>query len=224
MKTKSDRVLQQDIMAELEWKFPLKPSEIGVSVKDGIVTLSGFTDSFYKKKEAERTVEKIEGVKAIVEKIEVKLPGNNERTDEDIAKATSNALRWDVNVPDDKIKIIVNQARVTLEGEVEWNYQKIAAENAVENLLGVKGVTNTIMVKPKVKIGEVTEHIKNAFKRNAIIDAEGIRVELEGNKVILKGRVRSLVEKRDAEKAALLTPGVTTVDNQLDISYEPIPS
>ncbi|WPP49804.1 BON domain-containing protein [Catalinimonas niigatensis] len=222
MKTKTDRELQKDVMAELEWKFPLKPAEIGVSVNDGIVTLSGFTDSYYKKREAERAAEKIEGVKAIVEKVEVKLPHSNARTDEDVAKAASNALRWDVNVPEDKVKLIVNQAWVTLEGEVDWYYQKIAAEDAVENLIGVKGVTNSIIVKPKIKPSEVSEHIKNAFRRHAQLDAERITIEIEGSKAILKGKVRSLAEKKDAERAAWLTPGVSKVENQLEISFDTV--
>lgn len=222
MKTKTDQILQQDIMAELEWKFPLTPSEIGVSVKEGIVTLSGFTDSFYTKREAERITEKIEGVKAIVEQIEVKLPGSSTRTDEDIAKAASNAIHWAVSVPDKDIKIIVSQGKITLEGEVEWPYEKTAAENVVENLTGVKAVTNAIQVKSKVEVTDVSEHIHNAFKRNALIDAESIQVEVQGHKVMLKGKVRSLAEKKDAERAAWLTPGVSSVENHLDVAFEAI--
>ncbi|WPP49830.1 BON domain-containing protein [Catalinimonas niigatensis] len=219
---KTDHELQQDVMAGIKWRFPVSHSDIGVSVKDGIVTLSGFTDSYFIKREAERITEKIVGVKAIVEKLEVKLPGSSSHTDADIAKAASNALRWNVNVPDDKIKIIVNQAWITLEGEVDWSFQKIDAEDAVENLTGVKGVTNSIVVKPTIKSSNVSEHIKNAFRRYAQMDAEKITVEVEGSKAIFRGKVRSYAEKKDAERGAWLTPGIVKVENHLEIFYEPI--
>ncbi|MEK6480622.1 BON domain-containing protein [Catalinimonas sp. 4WD22] len=222
MKAKSDHELQQDVMAELKWRFPISHAEIDVSVNDGIVTLSGFTDSYFKKREAERSAEKIEGVKAIVEKFVVKLPGNSQHTDADIALAVSNALRWNVNVPDDKVKIIVNQAWVSLEGEVDWYYQKVAAEDAVEQLLGVSGVTNSIHVKAKVRPSDISENIKNAFRRHAQLDADRIHIVLDGSKAILKGKVRSLAEKKDAERATWLTPGISQIENQLEISSETV--
>ncbi len=219
MKKKDDDQLQQDVMDEIDWRTSLKPAEVGVSVKDGVVTLSGFVDSYRKKRSAELAAEAVEGVKAIVENIEVKLPGSSIRNDEDIAKAAHNALQWHTSIPDDKIKIVVNDGWIKLEGEVDWSYQKTAAKDAVEDLTGVYGVVNDIKVKARAKADDITRRIQSAFARHASIDARNIHVDIEGGKVVLKGKVRSYIEKKDAENAARIAPGVTAIDDQLEIAY-----
>ena len=219
MKKKDDDQLQQDVIDEIDWRTSLKASEVGVSVKDGVVTLSGFVDSYRKKRSAELATEEVEGVKAIVENIEVKLPGSSIRNDEDIAKAAYSALKWHTSIPDEKIKIVVNDGWIKLEGEVDWNYQKTAAEDAVENLTGVHGVVNEIRVKARAKADDINRRIQSAFARHASLDARNIHVDIEGGKVILKGKVRSYIEKKDAENAVRVAPGVTTIDDQLEVTY-----
>ena len=216
---KSDNDLQQDVLDEIEWRTTLAPSEVGVSVKDGVVTLSGSVSSYYKKRSAELAAEKVAGVKAIVQDMEVDLPGSSVRSDEDIAKAAYDALRWHTNIPDEKIEIVVNDGWIKLEGEVDWSYQKTAARQAVEDLTGVYGVINDIKIKPHVKVEDINRRIQSAFARHASLDANHIHVDVEGGKVTLKGKVRSYVEKRDAEDAAWIAPGVTSIDDRLEISY-----
>lgn len=219
MKEKDDATLQQDVMDEIEWRTMLRPAEIGVSVKDGVVTLSGFVDSYSKKRSAELAAEKVAGVKAIVEEIEVKLPGSSIRDDEDIAKAAYHAINWNTVIPDEMVKIVVNDGWVKLEGEVNWSYQKAAAEHAVEDLTGVYGVVNNIKVQQRVTVQDINRRIQSALARHASLDAKNIHVDVEGGKVILKGKVRSYVEKKDAEDAVWIAPGVTAIDDQLQVSY-----
>ena len=212
---KTDSELQQDVMNELQWEPMVKAAEIGVGVKDGVVTLSGYVDSFYKKWAAERAAARVFGVKAVAEELKVRLPGSLERSDEDIARAASDALEWNVAVPYEGIKVQVQEGLVTLSGKVDWWYQKDAAEDAVRKLVGVVMVSNHITIKPAVKPEDVKDKIESAFQRNALLDARRVTVEAHGGKVILRGSVRNWAEKEQVEQAAWAAPGVSEVESHI---------
>jgi osmotically-inducible protein OsmY len=214
---RSDEEIQRDVLEELKWDARLQPNEIGVIVKNGIVTLTGWIDSYLKKVAAEEDAQRVPGVKAVVNDIEVRLPGSAERTDADLAKAVLDALRWDAAVPADNIEVTVDHGWVTLKGEVEYAFQKREAERVVERIAGVKGVTNLIEVRPRVTPEDLKEKIRQALVREAQLDASHITVDVQGGKIILRGRVRSYAEKKAAEEVAWHTPGVTDVENQIEV-------
>lgn len=217
---RTDFEIQKDVMDELKWDPSLYATEIGVAVKNGIVTLSGTVDSYLKKLAAEKAAAKVAGVKAIAEDVEVKVYSTLKKNDTEIAQAVTNALRWNSSVDEDKIKVKVDDGWVTLEGETEWEFQKNSAKVSVEDLLGVRGVSNLIKVKPRVNMTDVKQKISAALVRHANVDATRIHVDTEGSKVILTGKVRSLAEKKDAEDAAWAAPGVHNVENKIEVSYE----
>jgi osmotically-inducible protein OsmY len=213
-----DGDIRRKVIAELDWDPSIDASAVGVAVKDGVVTLSGSIASYWQKKEAERVAKRVAGVKAVAEDLTIKLPGTAERSDADIAQSVVTGLRFNVAVPHDRIQITVENGWVTLEGEVEWQYQKSVAESAIKYLMGVKGVTNSICIKPRVSAADVKAKIESAFARRAQLNANQIRVESSDNKVILRGSVHSWDEKDQAEQAAWGAPGVTKVENDVIVS------
>lgn len=214
---KNDLDIQQDVINELKWQPFLKSVSIGVAVKNGIVTLSGMVDNYAQKAEAEKATKKVSGVKAVAEDIQIGVSPSYKKTDPEIAESVMNALKWHVAVPEEKIKIKVENGIVTLEGEVEWEFQRNSAKEAVSNLVGIRNVISFLNVKSKLTAFDIRIKISQALQRTAMIDAERISIEVEGNKVILNGKVRSFTEKEDVEEAAWCAPGVSKVETHLEI-------
>jgi osmotically-inducible protein OsmY len=217
---KSDTELKNDVLAELRFEPSVKLSDIGVLVKDGTVTLNGYASNYSEKWNAVQAAKRVGGVKALADDIVVKLPHSLQRTDGDIADTAANQLALCITVSARAVKVTVRGGWITLEGEVEWWYQKNAAEDVVKHLTGVKGVTNNIKIRPKLVPTDIEKTIKSAFERHALLEAQKIQVETSGNKVILRGEVRSYAEREEAERAAWGAPGVLLVDNQLIVNYE----
>jgi osmotically-inducible protein OsmY len=212
-----DAQLRGDVVAELTWDPMITATNIGVIVKDGVVTLTGHPSSHAEKHAIERAVQRVKGVKGVAIELNVKLAAGYERTDADIAAAAERALEWNVLVPDDKVHPMVENGWVTLNGEVEWEYQGRAAEAAVRNLLGVTGITNQVVVKPKFTPGDIEKNIHDALLRQAEREAREIEVSVQGAQVMLNGKVRSFAERKAVQAAAWSAPGVASVTNNLRI-------
>ena len=215
---RSDLELMKNVAEELKFEPSVDEKGIGVAVTNGVVTLTGTVPSFADKFAAERAVERVGGVRALADDLEVKLTSAASRSDTDIAVAVVNALKWDMEVPDDQITVKVVNGWVTLEGHAAWHFQKAAAERAVRFLAGVKGITNLIAIKPTVSPADVMTRIEDAIKRSAELDAKRVKVEADGSKVTLRGTVRSWAERKEAERAAWAASGVTQVDDKITVS------
>lgn len=214
----SDLDIQQQVIDELRWDPMLNAAQIGVSVNDGIVHLSGEVSSYSKKWAAEQAVKRVKGVNAVVETLHVVLPGESKITDDEIAKAVVEGLKWHSEIPENLIQVIVENGKVILEGMVEWQFQRKAAEEVVLKLDGVTEVVNKLQINPPLQVAEVKSQIEEAFKRSSLIDANKISVEVQGTKVILSGTVSSWSESSVAEQAAWAAPGVTEVENKTHVS------
>lgn len=214
----NDTQLQRDVLNELEWEPSVHAAEIGVAVKEGIVTLSGTVGTYAEKLAAEKAAKRVRGVKAVAEDIAVKVPTGLERTDTEIASAAVVALGWDVEVPHEKVKVEVENGWVTLEGEVDWAFQRDAATRSVRYLTGVRGVTNLITIKPRVETWALKRRIADAFKRNAELDANRIQVDAIGGRVALYGHVHSWQERDEATQVAWSAPGVVIVENHIAVT------
>jgi len=215
---KTDTELKTDVLSELKYELGVKVTDIGVLVKDGMVTLNGYATGYSEKMEAVRAVKRVAGVKAIADDIEIKLPHPLLHNDGDIAAAAVQHIKRCSLVPTDSVIVTVRDGWITLDGEVKWWYERNAAEDVVHYLSGVKGVSNLISIKPKLTATAVETAIESAFKRNALLDAHSIKVETSGSKVILRGNLRNFTELEEAERVAWAAPGVFLVDNQLTVN------
>ena len=215
---RSDEEIKRDVEQELRWDPDIDATDIAVAVKNGVVTLTGFVRSYSDKWEAERAAKRVDGVLGVVNDLEVRLPNIDERPDPEIARDAVMALKHQLPFSYENIKVIVKNGWITLEGEVEWNYQREAAEAAVRRVRGVKGITNKIELRPMVPPTDIKRKIEEAFRRSAELDAQRITVETRGGEIILRGTVRSWAEREEAERAAWAAPGVTKVTNLITVS------
>jgi len=213
-----DSDIRRDVEDELRWDPDIDATDIGVAVHNGVVALTGFVRSYAQKTQAERDVKRVVGVVGVANDIEVRLPAIDQRPDPDIVRDAASALKTELPYSAENIKVIAQNGWLTLEGVVEWNYARERAATAVRRVRGVKGVTNSITLKPKVAPSEIRHKIEDAFRRSAEIDASRITVEANGSEVILRGTVRSWAERSEAERAAWAAPGVIKVDNRIAIS------
>jgi osmotically-inducible protein OsmY len=213
-----DSDIKRDVEDELRWDPGVDATDIGVAVHNGVVTLSGFVHSYGQKTQAERDAKRVAGVVGVADDIEVRLPVIDQRPDPDIVRDAVSALKLELPFSSENIKVVAREGWLTLEGAVEWNYARERAQSVVKNIRGVKGVTNSIELKPKVAPYEVRRKIEDALRRSAELDASRITVEANGSEVVLRGTVRSWAERQEAERAAWAAPGVTRVDDRISIS------
>jgi osmotically-inducible protein OsmY len=216
---KNNQELQSDVQNAIKWEPLLNAAEIGVTAKDGVVSLTGVVDSYAKKMEAENAAKKVIGVKALVENIEVKFPTSWSKTNTEIADEVLTALKSNWSVPQDKVTVKVEDGWVTLEGELAWNYQKDAAKSAVNYLTGVKGVTNNIKIKSETHDAIEKKDVEEAIGRSWSVDDSDINVSVSGTTVTLMGTVTSWYQKEEAGRIAWNTPGIWHVKNELEVDY-----
>ena len=217
---KSNEDLQKDVQSAIKWEPLLNAAEIGVTAKDGVVTLTGIVDSYAKKLEAESAAKNVTGVRAVAEEIEIRFSSSYSKNDTEIANEVLNAWKWNWEIPNDKIKVKVEKGWVTLEGELTWNYQKEAAKRVITNLMGVKGVSNNITIKSETHDDVEKVSIERALARSLSINDENIHVKVMGHTVKLTGRVDSFYQKDEAERIAWNAPGVWTMNNELAVEYD----
>ncbi len=215
---RSDTDIKRDVEAELRWTPTIEAADIAVAVKEGVVSLTGFAKSFMQKWEAEDAAKRVAGVAGLANDIEVRLPAIDDRPDPEIARDAVAAIKAQLPYAWEKVRIVAKNGYLTLEGEVEWNYERERAERAVRAIKGVKGISNLVKIKPHVAPTEVKKKIEEAFKRNAEIDANRIVVEADGSQVTLKGTVRSWAERQEASRAAWMAPGVAKVENRIAVA------
>ena len=215
---KSDHEIELDVKDELQWDPNLDAADVAVSVKKGVVTLAGFVKNYADKYEAESAAKRVAGVLGVANDIEVRIPSVDERPDPEIARDAVAAIKNQLPISSEHIKVIVKDGWVTLEGRVEWQYQRNTAETAVRRIKGVRSVSNLIQLKPRAQPSEIKRKIQDAFKRSAEVDANRITVEANGGEVVLKGTVRSWVEREEAERVAWAAPGVTKVEDRIVVS------
>ena len=216
---KSDDSLKEDILQELRFEPSVKVTDIGVLVKDGIVTLNGYATSYTEKRNVIHAAKRVSGVQVIADEIEVKLPTSLKRNDSDIATAAAHQIDWCTSLDSGTVQVTLSDGRITLEGQVEWWYQKNDAESAVRSLAGITSVNNLITIHPKLAAGDIDRVITAAFERSGLLDAQKIKVEVVGDKVMLRGSVCSYIERDEATRAAWSAPGVVCVDNMLKIDW-----
>lgn len=213
-----DLELKVHVEEQLEVDQAVNAASIGITVKDAVVTLYGDVRSFSERQAAEQIVMGIHGVRALVNELEVRLPADSERRDEDIARTAASVLLWHSAIPEDRIKLGVSSGWITLRGEVDWHYQRVAAQRAVRDLMGVRGVSNQISVTNKALKAEIRNRIHESLKRNAIMNAQGVKVSVEGDKAILSGTVQTLQRRVEAERAAWNVPGIAQVENKIRVA------
>jgi osmotically-inducible protein OsmY len=216
---KKDSGIKDDVLSELKYEPSIKTTDIGVLVKDGAVTLTGFVATYGEKWHAVRAAKRVSGVRAVADDIKVKLADSHERTDGEIAASAADHISWLISVPKNKVDITVREGWISLKGQLEWWHQKYAVENAVHFLAGVKGVTNLITVNSTTSASEIKTLIEKAFARNALLESNKIKIETSGNSVTLKGKVKTYAEKDEAEQVAWAAPGVSSVENKIKVEW-----